>query len=39
VLATRRAGVLCHITSLPGGTLGDDALRFLDFIGEAGLSV
>jgi 4-alpha-glucanotransferase len=39
VLATRRAGVLCHITSLPAGTLGGDALRFLDFIAEAGLSV
>lgn len=39
VLATRRAGVLCHITSLPRGTLGDDALRFLDFVAEAGLSI
>ena len=40
MLATRRAGVLCHITSLPGGTLGRRcALRFLDFIADAGLSV
>ena len=40
--SARRAGVLCHITSLPGdrnGTLGDDALRFLDFMQRAGLSI
>jgi 4-alpha-glucanotransferase len=43
ILGRRRAGVLCHITSLPGGaatgTLGVDALRFLDFIADAGLSI
>jgi 4-alpha-glucanotransferase len=43
LLGRRRAGVLCHITSLPGeartGTLGDDALRFLDFMAHAGLSI
>jgi len=43
VLGRRRAGVLCHITSLPGraatGTLGTDALRFLDFMADAGLSI
>ncbi len=39
----RRAGVLCHITSLPGtghaGTLGTAAIGFLDFMTQAGLSV
>jgi 4-alpha-glucanotransferase len=43
VLSARRGGVLCHLTSLPGaaksGTLGDAALRFLDFMQRAGLSV
>jgi 4-alpha-glucanotransferase len=42
-LERRRGGVLCHITSLPGsgstGTLGSDALRFLDFMQRAGLSI
>ncbi len=39
----RRGGVLCHITSLPGagdiGTLGAGAREFVDFIGDAGLSI
>jgi 4-alpha-glucanotransferase len=35
----RRAGVLLHPTSLPGGDLGPDAERFLDFARDAGLSV
>lgn len=43
VLGRRRAGVLCHITSLPGsaatGTLGADALRFLDWLADAGFSI
>ena len=43
LLSTRRGGVLCHITSLPGpaanGTLGAGALDFLDFMQRAGLSV
>jgi 4-alpha-glucanotransferase len=43
LLAKRRGGVLCNITSLPGagatGTLGDAALRFLDFMQHAGLSI
>jgi 4-alpha-glucanotransferase len=43
VLDRRRAGVLLHPTSLPGvggnGTLGCEALRFLDFLASAGLSV
>jgi 4-alpha-glucanotransferase len=43
VLSARRGGVLCHLTSLSGrgaiGTLGSDALAFLDFLHRAGLSV
>jgi 4-alpha-glucanotransferase len=35
----RRAGVLLHPTSLPGGDLGSQALRFLDFVRDAGLTV
>ena len=41
-LATRRAGVLLHPTSLPGavdgGLIGPDALRFLNWLDEAGFS-
>ena len=32
----RGAGILCHITSIPGGTLGEPAKRFVDFIKDAG---
>jgi len=43
VLARRRAGVLLHPTSLPGagptGTLGNDALRFVDWLVDGGFSV
>ncbi len=35
----RRAGVLLHVTSLPGADLGDDAYRFVDFLAAAGCSV
>ena len=38
-LATRRAGTLLHVTSLPSGRLDDEALRWLDFMADAGLSV
>ena len=42
-LSIRRAGALCHITSLPGpsptGTLGRDALEYLDFMQQAGLTI
>jgi len=42
-LSHRRAGVLCAASSLPGpharGTLGDAALRFLDFLAESRLRV
>jgi 4-alpha-glucanotransferase len=33
---TRASGVLLPVTSLPGGTLGDEALRFVDWLVEAG---
>ena len=42
-LDRRRAGVLLHVTSLPGpaasGDLGDEAYRFVDFLEAAGCSV
>ena len=34
----RSAGVLLHVTSLPGGTLGAEAERFVDWLAEAGQS-
>ncbi|MDD5037333.1 MAG: 4-alpha-glucanotransferase [Methylococcaceae bacterium] len=43
MLNRRRAGVLLHITSLPGGTgngdLGKDAHAFVDFLCQCGLTV
>jgi len=41
VLARRRAGVLLHMTSLPGdyGVLGASARRFMDFMADAGLTL
>lgn len=42
-LRLRRAGVLLHITSLPGpqpcGSLGQDAFRWLDWLAEAGFGI
>ena len=38
-LASRRAGVLLHVSSLPGGTLGPEAYAFVDFLAAAGCSV
>ncbi|GAA3802652.1 4-alpha-glucanotransferase [Nocardioides panacisoli] len=35
----RRAGVLLHVTSLPGGDLGEEAYRFVDFLAAAGCTV
>ena len=35
----RRAGVLLHVTSLPGGDLGPEAFGFVDFLAAAGVSV
>lgn len=34
----RAAGVQLHVTSLPGGRLGRDAYRFVDWLAEAGQS-
>ncbi len=43
VLATRRAGVLLHPTSLPGsnnqGDLGHEAYRFIEFLAASGITV
>ena len=43
VLDRRRAGVLLHITSLPGslgnGDIGHSAYRFVEFLASAGVSV
>jgi len=35
---SRSSGVLLHITSLPGGRLGPDAFRFVDWLAAAGQS-
>jgi 4-alpha-glucanotransferase len=37
-LSRRSSGVLLHVTSLPGGRLGPDAYRFVDWLVEAGQS-
>ena len=37
--AARRAGILLHVTSLPSGRLDDDALRWLDWLADAGVGV
>src|SRR5437763_3663845 len=34
----RSSGILLHPTSLPGGRLGDDAYRFVDWLAQAGQS-
>ena len=34
----RSAGVLAHVTSVPGGRLGDGARRFVDWLAAAGAS-
>ena len=34
----RSSGILLHPTSLPGGRLGDEAYRFVDWLAEAGQS-
>ena len=38
-LATRRAGVLLHVSSLPGGRLGPEAFAFVDRLAAAGATV
>jgi 4-alpha-glucanotransferase len=37
-ITTRNSGILLHITSLPGATLGREARRFVDWLAEAGQS-
>jgi 4-alpha-glucanotransferase len=37
-LLTRSSGVLLHPTSLPGGRLGEEAFRFVDWLAAAGQS-
>jgi 4-alpha-glucanotransferase len=43
LISKRRAGVLCHITSLPNklgfGDLGRDAYNFIDFLSSSGFGV
>jgi 4-alpha-glucanotransferase len=39
VFNRRRGGVLLHITSLPTGTIGNDAYRFIDFLNQAGMTI
>jgi 4-alpha-glucanotransferase len=34
----RSSGVLLHITSLPGGRLGAEAFKFVDWLAAAGQS-
>lgn len=34
----RTAGILLHLSSLPSGDLGDDAIRFAEYLREAGQS-
>ena len=36
--AVRRSGVLLHVASLPGGRLGPEAFRFVDWLAAAGQS-
>jgi 4-alpha-glucanotransferase len=38
MLSRRSSGVLLHVTSLPGGRLGAEAYRFVDWLVEAGQS-
>src|SRR5438034_422002 len=38
LMLSRTSGVLLHPTSLPGGRLGDEAFRFVDWLSAAGQS-
>ncbi len=37
--ADKKAGILLHITSLPEGTLGPEACRFIDLLADLGVQV
>ncbi len=43
MLSERRAGILCHVTSLPGkdrlGSFGEGAYKFIDFLSSSGFTV
>lgn len=39
ILDKRRAGILLHISSLPGGDLGQDAYYFVNFLHDCGITV
>ncbi|NOT13642.1 MAG: 4-alpha-glucanotransferase [Methylococcaceae bacterium] len=39
ILDQRRAGILLHISSLPGGDLGQDAYYFVNFLHDCGITV
>jgi len=39
ILDKRRAGILLHISSLPGGDLGQDAYYFVNFLHDCGIKV
>ena len=39
VFKRRRGGVLLHLTSLPSGTIGQDAYRFIDFLHQSGMTL
>lgn len=39
ILSHRRAGILLHPTSLPGGTLGDEAHHFVDRLAACGITL
>jgi 4-alpha-glucanotransferase len=39
ILDRRRAGILLHISSLPGGDLGQDAYYFVNFLHDCGITV
>lgn len=36
---SRRAGILCHISSIPGGTLGKPAREFVDWLASMNIKV
>lgn len=39
ILQKRRAGVLCHVSSLPSGDIGDDAFQFVDCLKNMAVTV
>ena len=35
----RSAGILCHVSSIPGGKMGRKAREFVDFLADAGMKL